>query len=176
MRLVALVFVTLPASLTVDKKSVAAMSLVAAIPAAIMLAIAVLAFLNHADNMPTLLQVITGLVLLVCVFLALAPLGILLQIPFLRLGYASGPQPVKAPKPSRKEKQAAKKAKKGKDQVEAAEHEEPEGISDALADDDFDASDSSAEIAAGDSDEFEFEDGLSDADFDLSFDDEDDKL
>ncbi len=168
-----------------DKKNVAAMSLIAAIPAAIMLAIAVLAFLQHADTMPGLLQVVTGLVLLICAFLALAPLGIFLQIPFLRMGYTTGPSIAKPKKEkaaglSRKEKKAAAQAEKAAAKAAkkgtAVSDNEAEDLDDELAIDEsgeFDEAGSSADLTDEASDEFEFDDSLSDDDFDLSFDDDD---
>jgi hypothetical protein len=171
----------------VTKSSSALLSLVAAVPASFLAFLLVMAFLNHADSMGGTLNAVVGVALLSAVATALMPVGILL------FGGPRGParpKTAKPPKPSKK--------KKGKG--EAAE-EEPEdkaaavaatSVDDLIDDEEFGAADSDAmveEFDAGDgeesafdeqwdesgaegSDEFEFDDALSDEELDFDFDDD----
>jgi hypothetical protein len=62
----------------VTKTATAATSLVAALPAAFLAYLGVMAFLQHADAMPMMLQVVTGLTLLIAVLMFLSPFAVLL--------------------------------------------------------------------------------------------------
>lgn len=56
----------------------AAASLVAAIPAGLLAALLVMAFLNHAENLSTMVQALVGGTLLITAVVALMPFGVLL--------------------------------------------------------------------------------------------------
>lgn len=161
------------------------MSLVAAVPAALLAFLLVMAFLNHADAMGGTLNAVVGVALLAAVATALMPVGILI---FGGPRGAAKPKAAKAPKPSKK---------KGKDEtpeeepvaaatgLEEAEQEplvdeEDEfatAESDAMleefeADEEVGLDEEWDQEGEGVSDEFEFEDELSDDELDFDFEDD----
>jgi len=62
------------------RNSLAATSLVAAIPAGFMAYFGVMAFLNYVENMPMMLKVVNGMALLVSALMVLSPVGIMLFV------------------------------------------------------------------------------------------------
>ncbi|NLE58079.1 MAG: hypothetical protein GX616_06955 [Planctomycetes bacterium] len=169
------------------KSSSALLSLVAAVPAAFLAFLLVMAFLNHADKMGGTLNAVVGVALLAAVATALMPVGVLL------FGGPRGParpKAAKAPKPSRKKdkKKAASEEDAAASTIAGAAAQDEELVddeefetaeSDAMIEE-FEAEEPDAaveedwdEAGEGASDEFEFEDALSDDELDFDFDDED---
>ncbi len=64
----------------VTKNGLIGTSFVAAIPAGVMAYFSVMAFLNYATDMPTMLQVVNGTALLFCALMTLSPIAILLFV------------------------------------------------------------------------------------------------
>lgn len=177
------------------KSSTALMSLVAAIPGALLAFLLVMAFLNHADKMGGTLNAIVGVALLCGVATALMPVGVLI------FGGPKGPAKPKAAKKVKPKKEKAKKEKPAKKQAKSEPDDEfvdedadDEGSSE-LVDDEVDLDDEETEqvelaeddeIArkkvsdewdvpdSQDDDDFEFEDALSDDELEFDFDDEED--
>jgi len=164
------------------------LSLVAAVPAAFLAYLLVMAFVNHADTMGGTLNAVVGVALLAAAAAALMPVGILL---FGGPRGAARPKAAKAPKPSKKKGEEDVPEEESEDAAvgfESAEQEvlveeelEPAGAeSDAMLDE-FDT-DSDAgfeedwdETGEEASDEFEFDDALSDDELDFDFEDEGDR-
>jgi hypothetical protein len=160
------------------------MSLVAAVPAAFLAFLLVMAFLNHADGMGGTLNAVVGVALLAAVATALMPVGILL---FGGPKAPAKPKAAKAPKPSKKkgkdepaeeeEDAAAVAPDEAEEEVLVEEEEVVAAESDAMldefeADEDAGFEDDWDETGEGASDEFEFDDALSDDELDFDFDDE----
>ncbi|MEZ6055738.1 MAG: hypothetical protein R3C01_03445 [Planctomycetaceae bacterium] len=167
------------------RNSLALTSLVAAIPGGFMAYLLIMAFLSNPEKMPTMLNVVNGVALLVSVLLALGPIAILL---FIRVkpsneetaeavgagtgaaaiaaggvGAAAAADWGNADEPFEMDDDNDPFASAdGDDDVEAAAFEDD----DFGADDDFGGDDLSAEAA--DDDAFEFDD-----DDELNFDDDD---
>lgn len=168
------------------KSSSALLSLVAAVPAAFLAFLLVMAFLNHADKMGGTLNAVVGVALLAAVATALMPVGVLL------FGGPRGPakpKAAKAPKPAKKKKgKAASEEDAAASAIAATAAQDEELVddeefetaeSDAMLEE-FEAEEPDAaveedwdEAGEGASDEFEFEDALSDDELDFDFDDED---
>lgn len=170
------------------KSSSALMSLMAAIPGALLAFLLVMAFLSHADKMGGTLNAVVGVALLASIATALMPVGILL------FGGPKGPAKPKAAKPPKPKKE---KKRKGEPAADEELDDDAASLADAdsseLVDDELDVEDSSDMVESLDSedelsstedadwddsaasDEFEFDDSLSDDEFEFDFDDEDDK-
>ncbi|EDL59583.1 hypothetical protein [Gimesia maris] len=137
-------------------------SLVAAIPGGFLAYLLVMAFLNHAESMPTMLLAVAGTTLLMSGVLVLMPLGALIFGP----------------------KGGAKKKGKGLEEAESFDEDDEELVSDSAAElsgefeeDDFDEADDDMFESAGDlevGDDFDEFDGaeasgeLSDGEFDFA--------
>jgi hypothetical protein len=157
-----------PREIDVTKSALAATSLVAAVPGGFMAYLAVMAFLNHLDGMPTMLMVVTGTALAFSALMALTPVGILL--------FSKG-----TPKPDKKEESglaetAAVATVPARDSTaeEESEAADETGFTPAedfeteSADDAVGAASEETMLSSGDS-EFELEDDA------FEFDDEDSK-
>lgn len=172
-----------------NRISLALTSLVAAIPGGFMAYLCIKAFLSYTENMPTMLSVVNGVTLLVCVLLALLPFAILLfikgkpkEVAVAGADAANGAAEVAGTK-------SGSAPMKGRsDDDDAIEMDEMDEMNDdELADDDMeedvadDAFGDDATISeataddAGSDDAFEFDDDDKDDD-DFEFDDDDDKL
>ena len=161
------------------------MSLVAAVPAGILAFLLVMAFLGSGDKMAGLMPVVVGVTLLCAVLTALMPVGILLF---------GGPKTAKAPTPG-KERPSQQKTVE-----DAPVDEDGDDLGGSFDDDDSDLSDEFDSDASdefdrsemddfsdddirtktsnegwedGPSDEFEFDDGLTDDEIDIDFEDDD---
>ena len=137
-------------------------SLVAAIPGGFLAYLLVMAFLNHAESMPTMLHAVAGTTLLMSGVLVLMPLGALIFGP----------------------KGGAKKKGKDLEEAESFDEDDEELVSDSAAElsgefeeDDFDEADGDMFESAGDlevGDDFDEFDGaeasgeLSDGEFDFA--------
>lgn len=83
--------------------ALATTSLVAAVPAGFLAYLTVRAFLDHADKMATMLQVVTGTTLLFSVLMALSPFAILLFVrtPAVEGAESAASEPAAVPQMSR---------------------------------------------------------------------------
>lgn len=167
------------------KSSSALLSLVAAVPAAFLAYLLVMAFVNHADTMGGTLNAVVGVALLAAAAAALMPVGILL---FGGPRGAAKPKAAKPPKPSKKkgkEEPAEPVEAVGVAEVEEeayVEEEQEFATAESVAMlDEFDADEDAGvaqdwdESGEGASDEFEFDDALSDDELDFDFEDEDNR-
>jgi len=145
---------------TVNKLSLAAVSLVAAIPGGVLAVLMALVFLRHAEHMKTNLLILAGLTLAVSALVTVMPLGILIF------------------------------GSKGKQKTETVKDKPDDGDGDDSGDgqeqdsfaesDELELSDSDAELALAEGDEdLEMADdddfGFSDDDFDMEDEDTDEK-
>ncbi len=158
------------------RTSYALMSLIAAVPAAVLVLILVMGFLQHANTMPGLLPVVAGFTLLAAAAVAVTPVGLLLF---------GGSKPAKAGGAAT---DAPAKAEGSGATLEAGDEsfvtDEPadDALDDASADDwnegdsevDFGESDfGESDFGEAEGDEFEFDDSSSgEIDADLDFDDD----
>lgn len=152
------------------------MSLIAAVPGALLAFLLVMAFLRHADKMGGTLNAVVGVALLCGVAAALMPVGILL---FGGPRTAGKPKSIKAAK-TKGEPEAAAATEDAEELEESSELVATTDESDDLvmtADEPSSGeveatSDEWDETDEGFSDEFEFDDQLSDDELDFDFDDE----
>ena len=186
------------------KSSTALMSLIAAVPGGVLALLLVWAFLGHADAMGGMLNAVVGIALLCGVAAALMPVGIVLFGGPKGPKKAKAPKPPKEPKAKKEKKGRKAKDEPVADEdelaggsavdLDEADEDVREGSSsDMLADS---GADDSGELMVDDedddlrkpqaaadwddsddalSDEFEFDDALSDDELEFDFDDEDDK-
>lgn len=154
----------------VTKSALAATSSIAAIPGAFMAYLAVMAFLNHLEGMPTMLTVVIGVTLLFSALMALSPFAILL--------FSKGSPKAAAEPAGGLAETAAVAAVPARDSKAGAESEQADETGFTPAEDfaaesggEEDLGDVEAEetIAATSDDAFEFEDDA------FEFDDEDSK-
>jgi hypothetical protein len=163
-------------STAVGRTNLAALSLIAAIPAAILAVVLVMGFLQHASDMPMMLLVTAGVALLTAACVALTPVGILVF---------TGPRGTRAAKPAKAAAVAKPQAEEGIAAKKAA-RDEP-AASGELADegadsaprkaapsDAWEAEESEVAVSEAEADEFEFDDNLS-SEFDSEFDFEEDE-
>lgn len=184
------------------KSSTALMSLIAAVPGGILVLLLVWAFLGHADDMGGMLNAVVGIALLCGVAAALMPVGIVIFGGPKGPAKVKAPKPPKEPKAKKEKKGKKSKDVPVDDEDEAgaadsavdldeADEDSMEGSSSDMVEE-FDADDSGELLieeeedlrkpqAAADwddsddalSDEFEFDDALSDDELEFDFDDED---
>ena len=137
-------------------------SLVAAIPGGFLTYLTIMAFINYTDKMVTMLQVVTGVTLVISLLMALAPFAILL---FVRTPVsAAAAQPARAPVSAAAVPAAATASAAGAvaDEFEAEEElESADAFSDDDGLDDFGSADEVSDDSTGefslDDDEFEFD-------------------
>lgn len=150
------------------RTSLAATSLVAAVPAGVLAYVTIMAFVNYADAMPTMMLVVNGAAVTIAVLLAITPVAILVG---------------KRGEKQEKETPAAEATEDGEesDAAESAAHTAE------VVTDDLDGGELSDEMdldelaVAAETDSFEFDmddldEGPSSADEAFEFDDEDDEL
>jgi len=146
----------------VNKLSLAAVSLVAAVPGGVLAVLMALVFLRHAEHMKTSMLVLAGLTLAVSSLVTVMPLGILI------FGSKGKPK---------------LKADKGKPDDGDGDDSEDDQEQDSLGESDElepSASDADIELAEEDDEDLEMADddddfGFSDDDFDMEDDSEDEK-
>jgi hypothetical protein len=163
-------------SFVVSRTSFAVMSLIAAIPAAILGIFLVMGFLQHASDMPMMLLVAAGVALLTSAFMALTPVGILVSG---RPRGARATRPAKAAAVAKAEAEEGALAKEAASDKSASsgnvDEEWPDSAEQkAAASDAWGAEESEAAVSEAEADEFEFDDSLSD-EFDSDFDFDEDK-
>lgn len=160
------------------RTSVAAMSLIAAIPAAILGFVLVMGFFQHSEDMPMMLAVVAGIALLTSAVIALTPVGILVF---------GGSREKRAAKPSKAAAVAAQPEAEESVPVDKTASDEFASSGDvadewadskeqqAAASDAWEVDESEVVVSEAEADEFEFDDNVSD-EFDSEFDfDEDQK-
>ncbi len=153
------------------RTSYALMSLIAAVPAAILVLILVMGFLQHANTMPGLLPVVAGLTLLVAALVAVTPVGLLLF---------GGSKPARAAKATAAvaEGEGSGTALEAGDESFVADEGADDALDDASADDwnegDSETDFGDSDVLDSESDEFEFDDASS-GEIDAEFDFDDDE-
>ncbi len=149
------------------RTSYALMSLIAAVPAAVLVLILVMGFLQHANTMPGLLPVVAGFTLLVAALVAVTPVGLLLF---------GGSKPARAAKATAApvEAEGSGTALEAGDESfvtdEAADDALDDGSADNWNEGDSETDFGESDFVDSEGDDFEFDDSSSgeiDADFDF---------